>query len=118
MAQPIPYIEVDAQGKILGRLATSIALLLQGKHDPNYEPQKDMPFRVKVKGAAGIKVTGTKMATKLYRWYTGYPGGLKEKKLQVALSESPAYVLRHAVEGMLPKNRLRSRRMKRLVIES
>ena len=109
-------IEVDAKGKILGRIATQIALMLQGKHDPAYQAHMDMPYVVVVKGVEGIKVTGTKLSTKLYRWYTGYPGGLKEKQLGVALKQSPAYVLRHAVEGMLPKNRLRTRRMKRLKI--
>ncbi len=110
-------IDIDVRGKILGRVASHIAMLLQGKHDTSYEPQKDLPYRVNVINAKDMKVTGTKLSTKLYRWYTGYPGGLKEKKLQVALNTSPAYVLRHAVEGMLPKNRLRSRRMKRLVVE-
>ncbi len=108
-------IELDAQGQILGRLASKIALFLQGKHDLGFARNKEGDFTVKVKNASLIKVTGQKRSGKIYRWYSGYPGGLKERKFQEMFKKSPIWVLRHAVSGMLPKNRLRTPRMKRLI---
>ncbi len=116
MMMPKKVIELDAQGQVLGRLASRIALILQGKHDLSFANNKEGDYTVKVKNAPLIKVTGQKPQGKIYRWYSGYPGGLKERKFQEMFQKSPVWVLRHAVSGMLPKNRLRTPRLKRLLI--
>jgi len=109
---------VDARGKILGRLASQIANLLIGKNKPNYVPHLDFGDYVVITNAEKIEVTGKKEKQKLYRWHSGYPGGLKEKTLDKLRKENPTQIIRMAVEGMLPKNRLRTQRMKRLKIFS
>ena len=111
-------IELDANSATLGRLASKIAMILQGKDSPSYNPRSEGDATVKIKGIKGLRVTGNKMDGKIYRWYTGYPGGLQERKYKEMFQKSPQWILRHAVMGMLPKNRLRSRRIKRLIIES
>jgi large subunit ribosomal protein L13 len=108
---------IDATGKVLGRLATQIAILLRGKHKPNFNPSKDMGDIVVVKNVDKMKFTGKKLKKKLYRWHSGYPGGLKERTLEQMLQKDPKKVLRLAVLGMLPKNRLRKRMIKRLKFE-
>jgi large subunit ribosomal protein L13 len=107
---------IDAQGQTLGRLAAFIARLLIGKHKPYYTPSLDVGDRVIVINAEKIKVTGKKLDKKIYRWHTGYLGGLKEKSLRKMLNENPERVLYLAVQGMLPKNRLRDKRLKGLRI--
>lgn len=109
---------IDATGKVLGRLATQIARLLRGKHRPDFVPNKDLGDVVIVKNINKIKITGKKIAQKKYYHYSGYPGGLKEKPLKTLIKENPAEVLKKAVYGMLPKNKLRARQIKRLKIES
>lgn len=111
-------IELDASEQTLGRLASKIAMILQGKDQPSYNPRSEGDATVKIKGIRGLRVTGNKMDGKIYRWYTGYPGGLKERKYKEMFEKRPQWILRHAVMGMLPKNRLRSRRIKRLVISN
>ncbi|NPB03924.1 MAG: 50S ribosomal protein L13 [Thermotogae bacterium] len=107
---------VDATGKTLGRLASEIAKILMGKHKPQYTPHADMGDFVVVINAHRIKITGKKLQQKTYRWHSGYPSGLKERPLWWMLQHHPEKVLYLAVKGMLPKNKLRKRRLKRLKI--
>jgi len=110
------YYLVDAEGKILGRLATKIALLLSGKHKKDHTPHVDNGDFVVVVNAAKIAVTGLKLKQKLYTNYSGYPGGLKTRNLETLLEAKPTEVIRHAVKGMLPKNKLGSRMIVRLKV--
>jgi len=105
---------VDATNKILGRLASEVSLLLRGKHKSDFAPYKDMGEFVIVKNADKIRLTGKKMEKKKYFRHTGYLGGLKETPLKKIFKENPAEVLRKAVFGMLPKNKLRAKQIKRL----
>lgn len=109
---------VDAKGKYLGRLATEIALLLQGKDMPTYDPKDQGDVRVIVKNITGVKVSGKKAEQKVYYHHTGYIGHMKEKTYEEAFAKDPKWVLRHAVQGMLPKNRLAAKRIKQLVFEA
>ena len=108
---------IDATGKILGRLASEIVILLRGKHRPDFLPYKDMGDFVTVKNVGKIKVTGKKMEQKIYFRHSEYLGGLKEIPLKTLFKTNPAEVLKKAVFGMLPKNKLRARMIKRLKIE-
>lgn len=108
---------IDAAGKVPGRLATEIAVLLRGKHKIDFVPYKDMGDIVIVKNVAQLKFTGRKIEQKKYYRYSGYPGGLKEIPLKKLFEKNPSEVLKKAVFGMLPKNKLRSRMIKRLKIE-
>ena len=107
---------IDAQGKVLGRLATEIALLLRGKHKRNFVPYLDMGDFVVVKNAKEIRLTGKKTEQKKYYHYSGYPGGLKEVPFKKILEKNPNLILKKAVFGMLPKNKLRAKMIKRLKI--
>ncbi|MBZ9571827.1 50S ribosomal protein L13 [Patescibacteria group bacterium] len=107
---------IDATGKILGRLSTEIAILLRGKHKRDFLPQKDMGDIVIVKNIEKIKLTGKKFEQKKYYRHSGYIGGLKEIPLKILFKKNPAKVLRKAVFGMLPKNKLRAKQIKRLKI--
>ena len=107
---------VDAEGKTLGRLASEIARILMGKHKPTYTPHVDGGDFVVVVNAEKVRVTGKKLKKKIYYRHTGYMGHLKETKLKDMLKEKPEEVIRLAVRGMLPKNRLRKHRMKRLKV--
>ena len=93
---------VDAKGKILGRLAAKVASILRGKHKPIFTPHIDTGDGVIVINASQIKVTGRKLKQKVYRRYSGYPGGLREVKLEVLLAKKPATVIHLAVQRMLP----------------
>ena len=108
---------IDASDKILGRLASKIAVLLRGKHRPNFVSYKDMGDFVVVKNVGEIKFTGKKKEQKKYYRHSGYMGGLKEVPLGVLFEKDPAEVLRKAVFGMLPKNKLRAKQIKRLKFE-
>ena len=108
---------IDATGKVLGRLATEIAVLLRGKHKPDFVPYKDMGDFVVVKNVDKIKVTGKKIEKKKYYRHSGYLGGLKEIPLKKLFEKNPAEVLRKAVWGMLPNNKLRPEQIKRLKFE-
>jgi len=108
---------IDATGKILGRLAVKVALLLRGKHKTDFAPYKDMGDIVVVKNVDRLKFSGKKMTQKKYYRYSGYPGGLKETSLEKLLEKNPAEVFKKAVLGMLPKNKLRAKIIKRLKIE-
>ena len=93
---------VDAKGQILGRLAAKIAAILRGKHKPIFTPHLDTGDGVIVINARQIKVTGRKLKQKIYRRYSGYPGGLREIKLEALLAKKPTTVIHLAVERMLP----------------
>jgi len=110
------WFVVDAEDQILGRLATQIAHRLRGKHKPEFAPHVDNGDFIVVVNCEKIKVTGNKMADKMYYRHTGYPGGLKEANLETMLEKKPEDVLRKAVQGMLPKNRLGRAIMKKLKI--
>jgi large subunit ribosomal protein L13 len=97
---------VDATDQTLGRLATRIATLLEGKHKPMYSPNLDTGDHVVVVNAARVKVTGNKLLQKRYYRHSGYPGGLKEETLQSLMARKPELVIERAVKGMLPQNRL------------
>ena len=105
---------IDASGKILGRLASEIAVLLIGKNMPDFVPYKDNIFNVTVINTDGIKVTGNKETEKKYYHYSGFPGGIKGTSYGKMFEKDSGRVLRMAVLGMLPKNKLRSRRIARL----
>lgn len=100
------WIHVDASGKTLGRLATTIANILRGKHKPTYTPNFDCGDFVIVTNADKFVVTGNKMADKVYHTHSGYPGGHKQITLEKLLKKSPTRVLEKTVKGMLPHNRL------------
>jgi large subunit ribosomal protein L13 len=106
----------NASNQILGRLATQIAVLLQAKNTAQYEQNKSGGVRVIVDNISKIKVTGKKYNQKLYRHHTGYIGHLKTQTYKQVFEKNPSEVLRKAVMGMLPKNKLRSKRIKNLII--
>ncbi|MFH1460720.1 MAG: 50S ribosomal protein L13 [Candidatus Omnitrophota bacterium] len=107
---------VDAQGKILGRLATKIASMLRGKTKAEFTPHVDMADEIIVVNAAKIRVTGKKLTDKKYQTYSGYPGGQKSYDLATMLSKKPEEVIRHAVRGMLPHNSLGRQLLKKLKV--
>jgi large subunit ribosomal protein L13 len=105
LAQRQWYV-VNAEGKILGRMASEIAKILRGKHKPIFTPNVDVGDFVIVVNARGIKLTGKKLEKKVYYRHTGYPGGIRERTAAKLLAEKPEQLVRLAVKGMLPKNRL------------
>ncbi|MFA5087338.1 MAG: 50S ribosomal protein L13 [Candidatus Paceibacterota bacterium] len=108
---------IDAEGKVLGRLATQIVGILRGKNKPDFMPNKDSNNYVVIKNADKIKVTGNKMDQKTYFHHTGYLGNDKHILMRAIFEKKPSDLLRKAVSGMLPKNRLRDRQLKRLKFE-
>lgn len=107
---------VDASGQTLGRLATRIAMLLEGKHKVIYSPHLDTGDHVVVLNAAKIKVTGNKLAQKHYYRHSNYPGGLKQESLATLLERKPELIIERAVKGMLPQNRLGRAMFKKLKV--
>jgi large subunit ribosomal protein L13 len=107
---------VDAEGQTLGRLATRIADTLRGKTKPEYTPHVDTGDFVVVVNAEKIHVTGKKLDDKIYYRHSGYPGGLKQRTLREQLDRRPTEVLRLAVKGMLPRNRLARKQLTKLKI--
>lgn len=107
---------IDAEDQVLGRLAVKAALLLSGKRKIEYTSNVDNGDFVVVVNASKIAVTGNKLKQKTYTSFSGYPGGFKIKTLERVLNTRPAEVIRHAVKGMLPKNKLGSRMITRLKI--
>ena len=107
---------VDAEGKTLGRLATQIADTLRGKRKPEYTPHCDTGDFVVVVNAEKIRVTGDKLAQKTYYRHSGYPGGIKSRTLGEMLERKPEEVIRKAVKGMLPRNRLGVQQLRKLKI--
>jgi large subunit ribosomal protein L13 len=100
------WFVVDAEGKVLGRLATRVATILRGKHKPTFTPHIDTGDHVVVVNAEKIHLTGRKLQNKFYRWHTGYIGALREVNAETMLKTHPERVIEWAVQGMLPKNRL------------
>ena len=113
---PREWYVVDAEGKTLGRLATRIADTLRGKDKPQYTPHTDTGDFVVVVNCEKVAVTGNKMDEKMYYRHSGYPGGLKERTLREQLDRRPTDVLRKAVKGMLPRNRLARQQLLKLKI--
>ncbi|MEO8091930.1 MAG: 50S ribosomal protein L13 [bacterium] len=110
------WVIVDAEGKTLGRLSTQIADVLRGKRKPEYTPHCDVGDYVVVVNAAQIRVTGDKRAAKLYHRHTGYPGGVRTRTLGEMLARQPEEVIRKAVRGMLPRNRLARQQLTKLKV--
>ena len=97
---------VDASGQTLGRLATKAAMVLSGKTNPKYVPYIDMGDHVIVINAEKIRLTGLKSQNKLYRRYTGFPGGLREESIIRVMNRKPELILEQAIKGMLPKSKM------------
>jgi large subunit ribosomal protein L13 len=113
----MPIHKIDATNEPLGRLASKIAVILRGKTSPNYKPNAIPEDRVIVENITKIKFTGKKIDQKIYRHYSGYPGGMKERKLANVFANNPKKVLELAVLRMLAYNRLRNKMMKNLEIK-
>jgi len=112
------WFVVDASGKTLGRLASKIAQILRGKHKVIYSPHLDVGDYVIVVNADKIAVTGRKMDQKMYYRHTGYPGGLKEINLRDQMQRHPTFAVKAAIKGMLPKNPLGRRMLRKLKVYS
>lgn len=102
-ARPRKYV-IDAEGQVLGRLASKVAAILMGKHTARFQPGWPGGDKVLVVNAEKVKVTGDKRRTTIYRKHTNYPGGLKETRMEEAFRKDPAFPLIHAIKGMLPHN--------------
>jgi len=107
---------IDAEGMVLGRLASQIAHILRGKHKPEYSPHIDVGDFVIVINSKKIRLSGKKDIYKRYYHHTGYPGGLKGLPFDVVMGKNPEKVLMHAVKGMLPHNRLGRKMLKKLKV--
>lgn len=107
---------VDASGLTVGRLASRVAPLLMGKHKPNYTPFLDLGDHVVVINAEQVKFTGSKWKEKMYRWHSGYPGGLKETSAETLLAKHPERIVAWAIKGMLPKTKLGRKMGKKLKV--
>lgn len=107
---------VDAKGKILGRMATKIAQILSGKHKPIYTPHLDTGDFVVVINAKEVRVTGKKYTQKIYYHHSGYPGGLKKRTFEELMEKKPEEIIIRAVKGMLPKNKLGRKMLKKLKV--
>jgi large subunit ribosomal protein L13 len=107
---------VDADGQTLGRLATRIATILRGKTKPSFSPHVDAGDFMVVVNAARVRFTGNKLQQKRYYRHTGYPGGIRERTAAEMLTRSPDRIIRQAVEGMLPKNRIGRRLSRKLKV--
>jgi large subunit ribosomal protein L13 len=112
------WFVVDAENVVLGRLATQIANVLRGKHKPIYTPSVDTGDFVVVVNAEKIALTGNKVADKMYYSHSGFPGGIKSSTAGELLTKKPEELIRKAVKGMLPKNKLASHMLKKLKIYS
>ena len=112
----IKWYVVDADGQVLGRLASRIAQILRGKHDPSYTPHADLGYRVAVINAEKVIVTGKKREQKVYFRHSGYPGGDKYRTFKEQMAVSPEAIITAAVKGMVPKNRLGAKLMKGLKV--
>jgi large subunit ribosomal protein L13 len=110
------WFVVDADGKVLGRLAAEVATILMGKHKPTYTPHVDTGDFVIIVNAAKARVTGRKMEQKEYDWYTGYPGGRKVVTMEDYFAKHPTRVIELAVKRMLPKTRLGRKMFKKLKV--
>ncbi|MDP3771487.1 MAG: 50S ribosomal protein L13 [bacterium] len=109
--------EIDGTATPLGRIATRAAIFLRGKHKTTFTPHIDGGDYVRITNARRIRFTGTKPTTKLYHRFSGYPGGIRTTMLRDRWESDPAGVIRDAVYGMLPRNRMRARMIKRLTVK-
>jgi large subunit ribosomal protein L13 len=124
MSTPVPkeseierkWFVVNADGQVLGRLATRVATILRGKHKPTFSPHLDVGDHVVVVNAAKVHLTGRKLRDKRYRWHSGYIGGLREVSAEKMLKTHPERMVEWAVQGMLPKNRLGRAMAKKLKV--
>ena len=110
------WFVVDMEDKVLGRVATEIARVLRGKHKPVYSPSVDTGDFVVVVNASKLKLTGNKLADKMYHRHTGYPGGLRSINAEKLLASKPEELIKKAVKGMLPKNKLGRQMFKKLKV--
>ena len=109
---------VDAEDQVLGRLAARVAVLLRGKHKPQFTPHLDLGDHVIIINAEKLKVTGRKASEKRYTQYSGYPGGLRFRDFNQVMQKYPERILKSAVKGMLPKNRLGRKIFRKLKVYS
>ena len=107
---------VDAEGEVLGRLASEISRILRGKHKPIFTPHVDTGDHVIVVNAAKVRLTGKKLKDKVYYWHSGYPGGLKSINAKKLLERKPERIIELAVRGMLPKNKLGRKTFQKLKV--
>ncbi len=107
---------IDASGQTLGRISSEVASILRGKHKPTYTPHVDTGDFVIVINAEQVKLTGDKLNQKMYRYHTGYPGGLKEMDYKTLLQKRPEKAIETAVKGMLPHNKLGNKMYKKLKV--
>jgi large subunit ribosomal protein L13 len=107
---------VNAEGRVLGRLAAGVAKVLRGKHKPTYTPHVDTGDFIVVVNAGKVSLTGRKLKNKTYYRYTGYPGGIKEMSAEKLLAKKPTEMIRMAVKGMLPKNSLGRQMLRKLKV--
>jgi len=112
----VTWYLIDAQDKVLGRLSATIATILTGKNKPSYTPFLDMGNFVIVINASKVKLTGKKLKQKVYYRHSGYPGGIKETKAQELMVKAPEKMIRLAVWGMLPKNKLGKTLLKKMKV--
>jgi len=110
------WYHIDAEGKVLGRLASRVAVLLMGKDRPDYTPHVDTGAYVVVTNAEKVRLTGRKLSQKMYKRYSGYPGGLKERPASEMLQKHPEDVVRLAVKRMLPRTKLGRQMLKKLKV--
>jgi len=109
---------IDAENKVLGRIATKIAAILRGKHKPVFTPHMDTGDFVVVINAKKVHLTGRKLTNKIYYRHTGYPGGLKSMTAEEMLKKKPENIIKLAVQGMLPKNKLGRKQLTKLKVYS
>ena len=107
---------IDANGATLGRIASKAAMLLMGKHKPSYTPYIDTGDHVVVVNASKVLLTGKKEEQKMYRWHSGYPGGLKEVQARKMRATRPAQMLEHAISGILPKSKMGKQMYRKLKV--
>lgn len=111
-------VKIDAQGQSIGRVASQAVKFLQGKHKAAYEAHNDHGDFVEVSHASKVKITGKKLENKVYYHYSGYPGGMRATQLKEVFAKNPGEAIRRAVWSMLPKNRQRKERIKRLQVNN
>lgn len=111
-------IEIDATGKAVGRIATEVAMVLRGKHKADFTPHIDGGDFVRVINAGKVTFTGKKLVQKDYYHHTQHPGGLRRTPMEKVFNEDPTEVIKRAVYGMLPKNKLRNEMFKRLTVNA
>ena len=107
---------IDAKGQVVGRLASRVSRILSGKNQPDYTPHVETGHGVIIINASQVTVTGNKAKAKIYKNYSGYPSGQRERTYERVMKEDPTYIIKHAVKGMLPKSRLGKRMITHLLV--